>query len=58
MNQRQRPGKEENPYRLGEKYFDENFGLLEIDWSGEAPRVKVEIRDLDGKAVIETGLAY
>ncbi|HAE11047.1 MAG TPA: hypothetical protein DCG39_05315 [Opitutae bacterium] len=58
MNQRQRPGKEENPYRMGEKYFDENFGLLEIDWSGEAPRVKVEIRNLEGKAVIETGLSY
>ena len=35
MNQRQKPNEEENPLRVGERYFDENFGMLEIDWTGK-----------------------
>ena len=51
MNQSQRPGTEENPHRLGDRYFRENFGLMKIDWSQTAPKVTMEIRDLDGKVV-------
>ena len=51
MNQSQRPGSEENPHRLGDRYFRENFGLMKIDWSQTAPKVTMEIRDLEGKVV-------
>ena len=51
MNQRQRPGEEENPHRVGDRYFRETFGMLKIDWSKSSPRVTMEIRDLAGKVV-------
>jgi len=51
MNQKQRPQDEENPNRVGERYFEENFGLLKIDWSKPGPPVTMEIRDLGGKVV-------
>jgi len=51
MNQKQRPQDEENPHRVGERYFEENFGLLKIDWSKPDTRVTMEIRDLGGKVV-------
>ena len=40
MNQRQRPNSEKNIYRIGEKYFNENFGLIEINWSQKKPSVE------------------
>ena len=52
MNQRQRPNSEKNTYRIGEKYFNENFGLIEIDWSQKKPSVEVSIRDLQGDSQI------
>jgi alkaline phosphatase D len=51
MNQRQKPGEEENPHRVGDLYFRENFGTLKINWSKPGPRVTMEIRDLGGKVV-------
>tara|TARA_Y100000588_G_scaffold380288_1_gene463907 strand:- start:2483 stop:3505 length:1023 start_codon:yes stop_codon:yes gene_type:complete len=58
MNQKQKPGTEENPYRIGERYFDENFGLLKINWSKPEPRVTMEIRDLEGKVVRTAQVAF
>lgn len=54
MNQSMRPNNEENPNRIGDRYFKENFGLLKIDWSGPSPQVKIEIRDLVGEVVRKT----
>ena len=51
MNQTQKPGKEENPHRVSDRYFRENFGVLRINWSTPAPCVTMEIRDLFGKIV-------
>jgi len=51
MNQTQRPQEEANPDRIGKRYFDENFGLLKIDWTQAFPQVSIEIRDLKGKVV-------
>jgi hypothetical protein len=51
MNQKQRPQAEENPNRVGERYFEENFGLLKINWSKPKPLVTMEIRNLGGKVV-------
>lgn len=42
------PG-EENPYRVGEVYTGLGFGLIRIDWSGEAPALQLEIRDPENK---------
>ena len=58
MNQRQRRNSEKNKYRIGEKYFKENFGLIEIDWSQKKPSVEVSIRDLDGESRIKHRLDY
>jgi alkaline phosphatase D len=42
---------EPNRFRVAGKevYNEPNFGWIEIDWSGEDPAIKLEIRDLDGK---------
>jgi alkaline phosphatase D len=58
MNQKQRPQDEENPHRVGERYFEENFGLLKIDWSKPGPPVTMEIRDLEGKVVRTAQVAF
>ena len=53
MNQKLRPKFEENIYRVGKKYFDENFGLLKIDWLPNGPKVHASIQDINGEPVIE-----
>jgi alkaline phosphatase D len=58
MNQRQKPGEEENPHRVGDLYFRETFGTLKINWSKPEPRVTMEIRDLAGKVVRTAHLAF
>jgi alkaline phosphatase D len=40
------PG-EPNPYRFGEVYNGKGFGLIRIDWSGDAPSLTLEIRDTE-----------
>lgn len=49
MNQRQRPQNEANVFRIGEKYFKENFGMLKIYWNEKGPKVEATIRDVEGK---------
>ena len=58
MNQKQRPQAEKNPHRLGERYFDENFGLLKINWTGSKPRIAMELRDLNGEVVRKAEVAF
>ena len=53
MNQKLRPKVEENIYRVGKRYFDENFGLLKIDWLPNGPKVHASIQDINGEPVIE-----
>ncbi|MCA9090718.1 MAG: alkaline phosphatase family protein [Planctomycetaceae bacterium] len=51
-----RPAKwhtEFNPYRQGTKYLDENFGTILIDWSQEDPVIRSQVRDIDGKVVLQ-----
>ncbi len=38
-----------NGRRVGAAYRDQNFGLIEIDWSGAAPQVRVSIHDVKGR---------
>ena len=53
MNQKLRPKFEENIYRVGKRYFEENFGLLKIDWLPNGPKVHSSIQDINGEPVIE-----
>jgi alkaline phosphatase D len=41
---------EANSKRLAAMPFGDNFGFITIDWSGDDPRVAVQIRDEDGDA--------
>ena len=56
MNQKLRPKFEENIYRVGKRYFDENFGLIKIEWLPNGPRVHASIRDINGNSVIQDDL--
>ncbi len=47
------PSDEPNEYRVGERYSPPNFGMIEIDWSGETPTLSLQLRDVEGKAVRE-----
>lgn len=58
MNQRQRPNVEENSYRIGERYFNENFGFLQIGWEQNEITITASIRDLDGKMRIAHKVNY
>ncbi|MFP4156025.1 MAG: alkaline phosphatase D family protein [Opitutales bacterium] len=42
------PG-EANPHRHGDVFAGLGFGLIRIDWSGESPRVHLEIRDAENQ---------
>ncbi len=41
---------EKNSYRVAGMPYGDNFGFLTIDWSGDDPRIAVQIRDEDGDA--------
>ena len=56
MNQRQRPQTEDNKFRIGEKYFNENFGLIQLEWVEKQIRMDISIRGIDVMTV--TPLCY
>jgi len=41
------PGNEDNDHRLGKIVSKKNFGLIEIDWSSENPKINLSINGLD-----------
>ena len=45
-----------NALRRGRAFRDVNFGWIEIDWSGPAPLVTVQIRDRRGEVTLEQRL--
>ncbi len=47
-----------NRHRVGEAFAVANFGLLEIDWSAELPKVEVFIRDASGTDLIHQTLSF
>ena len=53
LNQRHRWRSEINPYRVGGMYYDENFGMISVDWSEDDPTVRLQIRDIDGRIAIQ-----
>jgi alkaline phosphatase D len=52
-----RRASEPNPYRVSRDNFrQENFGVIEVDWSLADPQLRLQIRDVSGKIVDEQGL--
>jgi len=51
------PADEPNRYRVGERYSPPNFGVIEIDWSGKSPKLRLELRDVAGKTVREAAIS-
>jgi len=45
---------EMNPHRIGGMFYEENFGIVSIDWSEADPIVRVQIRDMKGRVAIQT----
>ena len=44
---------ERNVHRRGTKYVDENFGMIEIDWEAADPVLRLQVRDIEGKTVLQ-----
>lgn len=42
-----------NEQRVGSQYPWENFGMILIDWTAKPPVVRMQVRDLDGKVVLQ-----
>ncbi len=49
---------EENQYRVGQLVTDLNFGLLHLDWSGEKPKMVVEVRGKDDASLLKQELNW
>ena len=49
---------EENRYRVGPLVRQRNFGLLQIDWSGDAPTMEVQIRGVDNALLYTQTLGW
>ena len=45
--------RKENPYRVGNQFFEENFGVLEIDWTDQGPIVDASIRNVEGNILLK-----
>lgn len=58
MNQRQNPNLESNKYRVGSKFFNENFGLIKIEWKQNRTAINASIRDINGNTQIEYQFEY
>jgi alkaline phosphatase D len=39
--------------RLGDYFFEDNYGLIKIDWETAAPEITMEIRDVDNDLVMQ-----
>ena len=49
---------ESNRYRTTpENFRGDNFGLVQVDWAEEPPSVSLQIRDVDGRIVLEERVA-
>ncbi|MEQ1930781.1 MAG: alkaline phosphatase D family protein [Parvularculaceae bacterium] len=46
---------EVDPNRLGDMYFDANYGRIDIDWTGK--KAAVSVRSKDGAAVLEESIS-
>lgn len=49
---------ERNTRRVGPVFSENNFGLLQIDWESESPRISVEIRDESGHIRLQRDIPF
>jgi alkaline phosphatase D len=47
-----------NRHRVGEAFAQANFGLMEIDWSVQPPAMKMQIRGVDGRVLIDQMVGF
>lgn len=47
---------EPNAYRIGDLIIERNFGLIYIDWAGDTPTLRVEVRGLENKRFLNQGI--
>jgi alkaline phosphatase D len=47
-----------NRHRVGEAFAQANFGLIEIDWSVQPPAMKMQIRGVDGRVLIDQMVGF
>ncbi len=52
------PGEEANQHRIGSLVIKRNFGLLEIDWSSELPKLQISVRGTEGQVFLDETLSY
>ena len=45
---------ESDPNRIGEPYYDANFGIIDIDW--QARRLLLQVRDDQGRTVLASSV--
>ena len=57
LNQPRRWTFEHNRHRLGDLWFDENFGTLDVDWGADDPTVTLALRDVQGRVVVSETVA-
>ena len=50
-------GEEPNRYRQEKRFAAATFGWIEIDWAAPSPKIKLQIRDISGRAVMERTLS-
>lgn len=44
---------EKNRYRVSSMSYGDNFGVIQVDWTLEDPKVSLQIRDVDGDIIIQ-----
>jgi len=47
---------ERNRHRVGSMAYGDNFGLITIDWSGDDPKVSLQLRDEEGDIIVQQKL--
>ena len=51
-----RPAPLPNRHRVGDYFSDDNFGVIEIDWSATPPKLKLQIRDRQNQPVLQQAI--
>lgn len=57
LNQPSEWHSEPNQYRVGTKYYAENFGMILIDWTADDPEIRCQVRDINGAVVLQHRLS-
>ena len=49
-------GNELNRFRYGLKYYDVNYGKIEIDWEQADPEITMSVCGVDGETILQVPL--